>query len=87
MVEVRTVLGAAVADDVIGLVILTVVVRVVSQGSVSALSIVAVVAVAVAFLATTAIVGVRVVPRLFDLVARFSRSIEACRRSPTSDVK
>src|SRR4051812_5396220 len=35
-IEARTVLGAAVADDVLGLVILTVVVRVVSEGSVSA---------------------------------------------------
>ena len=34
-VEARTVLGAAVADDVLGLVILTVVVRLVSEGSVS----------------------------------------------------
>src|SRR5438552_16782665 len=31
-VEARTVLGAAVADDVLGLVILTVVVRIVSEG-------------------------------------------------------
>ena len=35
-VEARTVLGAAVADDVIGLVILTVVVRLVTEGSISA---------------------------------------------------
>ena len=34
-VEARTVLGAAVADDVLGLVILTVVVRIVTEGSVS----------------------------------------------------
>ena len=34
-VEARTVLGAAVADDVLGLVILTVVVRIVSEGTVS----------------------------------------------------
>ena len=34
-VEARTVLGAAVADDVLGLVILTVVVRIVTEGTVS----------------------------------------------------
>ncbi len=38
-VEARTVLGAAVADDVLGLVILTVVVRIVSAGSVSPLTV------------------------------------------------
>ena len=37
-VEARTVLGAAVADDVLGLVILTVVVRIVSEGTVSVLT-------------------------------------------------
>ena len=36
-VEARTVLGAAVADDVLGLVILTVVVRIVTEGTVSVL--------------------------------------------------
>ena len=38
-VEARTVLGAAVADDVLGLVILTVVVRLVTEGSVSLLDV------------------------------------------------
>ena len=41
--EARTVLGAAVADDVLGLVILTVVVRLVSDGSVSILAVVGIV--------------------------------------------
>ena len=74
MVESRTVLGAAVADDVIGLVILTVVVRLATSGSVSALSVLWIVFVAVAFLAVTAFVGVRFVPGFFDWIARQSRS-------------
>src|SRR5205085_7620062 len=73
-VEARTVLGAAVADDVIGLVILTVVVRLVSSGSVSPLEIVGVVAMATAFLVLTSLVGVRTAPGLFAVVARYSRS-------------
>ena len=73
-VEARTVLGAAVADDVLGLVILTVVVRIVDTGTVSFLAISSVVGVAVLFLAGTSIVGLRVAPWLFSQVARFSRS-------------
>jgi Kef-type K+ transport system membrane component KefB len=73
-VEARTVLGAAVADDVMGLVILTVVTRLVTEGSVSALGVFWLVFVAVAFLVLTTWVGVRVVPPLFALVARYSRS-------------
>src|SRR5258706_2132926 len=49
-VEARTVLGAAVADDVIGLVILTVVTRIVPEGSVSLLSLAWIIVVAVGFL-------------------------------------
>jgi Kef-type K+ transport system membrane component KefB len=73
-VEARTVLGAAVADDVMGLVILTVVTRLVTEGSVSAFDVFWLVFVAVAFLVVTTWVGVRVVPPLFSLVARYSRS-------------
>ena len=72
--EARTVLGAAVADDVLGLVILTVVVRIVSEGSVSAASVVGLVGLAVGFLLVTAGVGVRLAPWLFGLVQRSSRS-------------
>ena len=67
MVESRTVLGAAVADDVIGLVILTVVVRLATSGSVSVLGVLWIVFVAVAFLAVTAFVGIRFVPGLLRL--------------------
>ncbi len=73
-VEARTVLGAAVADDVIGLVILTVVVKVVSGDSVSALSVVGVVVLAIGFLVITTVVGVRVAPPVFALVQQHSRS-------------
>ncbi len=45
-IEARTVLGAAVADDVLGLVILTVVVRIVTAGSVSPAAVAGVVVVA-----------------------------------------
>jgi hypothetical protein len=48
--EACIVLGAAVADDVMGLVVLTVVVRLVTEGSVSLLSVLGIVAVAVGFL-------------------------------------
>ena len=73
-IEARTVLGAAVADDVIGLVILTVVVRLVSEGSVSVMSIAGVAGLAVAFLVVTTGVGARVAPSLFTLVHRLARS-------------
>lgn len=73
-VEARTVLGAAVADDVIGLVILTVVVRLVSDGSISVVSVAGVAGLAVAFLAVTTGVGVKLAPGLFGLVHRLARS-------------
>ncbi|MGI8663841.1 MAG: cation:proton antiporter [Acidimicrobiales bacterium] len=72
--EARIVLGAAVADDVMGLVVLTVVVRLVTEGSVSALSVAGIVAVAVAFLVLGGLIGVRAAPPLFAIVERVSRS-------------
>jgi Kef-type K+ transport system membrane component KefB len=73
-IEARTVLGAAVADDVMGLVILTVVTRLVSQGSVSINSVVGIVAVAVGFLAVASLVGIRFAPWTFHQLNRLSRS-------------
>src|SRR5439155_1840434 len=73
-VEARTVLGAAVADDVMGLVILTVVVRIATTGQVSLLRVGDVVALAVGFLVLTTAVGVRIAPPLFSFLARVSRS-------------
>src|SRR2546423_2254314 len=69
-VEARTVLGAAVADDVMGLVILTVVVRLVTEGHVSLLRVASVVGVGVGLLIVTSLVGVRLAPPLFAFVAR-----------------
>jgi Kef-type K+ transport system membrane component KefB len=73
-VEARTVLGAAVADDVLGLVILTVVVRLVSEGSVSIADVAVIVAVAVGFLVVTAVLGSRFAPGLFQLLDRHAKS-------------
>jgi Kef-type K+ transport system membrane component KefB len=73
-VEARTVLGAAVADDVMGLVILTVVTRIVAEGTISVASLVWIVVVAVGFLVVVTGVAVRVVPPLFAVVTRYSRS-------------
>ena len=77
MVESRTVLGAAVADDVIGLVILTVVVRLTTSGSVSVAGVLWIVFVAVGFLAITAAVGIRFVPGFFS-----GSPASASRRAP-----
>lgn len=68
--ESRIVLGAAVADDVLGLVILTVVVRVVEQGTVDPLVAVEVLALAVGFLVITTAVGLRLTPPLFRWLQR-----------------
>ena len=73
-VEARTVLGAAVADDVLGLVILTVVVRIVSEGTVSILDVGAIVGVAVAFLVISTVVGSRAGPPLFQWLHGNARS-------------
>ena len=73
-VEARTVLGAAVADDVLGLIILTVVVRLTDSGSVQVGEVIEVLVVAVVFLAASLAIGVRVVPPLFDAIGRISRS-------------
>ncbi len=73
-VEARTVLGAAVADDVLGLVILTVVVRLVTTGSVSAATIATTVGLAIGFLVFTTFVGVRIAPALFGMVKRWART-------------
>ncbi len=72
--EARVVLGAAVADDVIGLIILTVVVEVVGGGSVTVASVGSTVAWAVGFLVIAGVVGLLVVPRALDLLHRFARS-------------
>lgn len=72
--EARIVLGAAVADDVIGLIILTVVVKVVSGDSVGLGTVAGTLALAVAFLLATGLVGTLLVPRLLDIVHRRASS-------------
>jgi Kef-type K+ transport system membrane component KefB len=73
--EARTVLGAAVADDVLGLIILTIVVRVVTgDGSVTAGSIGSVIGIALLFLTITTVIGVFAAPIVFGLIERHARS-------------
>jgi Kef-type K+ transport system membrane component KefB len=74
-VEARTVLGAAVADDVIGLVILTIVVKLATgTGSVSAGSVIGTIALAIGFLVITTVVGSYGAPKLFGAIDRVARS-------------
>jgi Kef-type K+ transport system membrane component KefB len=73
-VEARTVLGAAVADDILGLVILTVVTRVVTEGSISPFGISWVIVVALGFVVLTTVIGLRVAPPVFAIIRRYSRS-------------
>ena len=74
-VEARTVLGAAVADDVLGLVILTVVVRLVSEGSVSVVDVAVILLVAIGFL---------VVAHGARIALRSRRSSSSCDRHARS---
>lgn len=72
--EARIVLGAAVADDVLGLVILTVVVKVVTGGDVGVGTVASTFGLALGFLALTGVVGVLAVPRALDAVHRRASS-------------
>ena len=72
--EARVVLGAAVADDVLGLVILTVVVKVVTGGSVGVGTVVGTLGLALGFLLFTGVVGLLFVPRLLDTIHRRASS-------------
>jgi Na+:H+ antiporter len=68
--EARIILGAAVIDDVVGLVILSVVSGLAAGGSVSLLGVATTFAVAVGFLVTAVVLGNLLVPRLADRVLR-----------------
>ena len=72
--EARIVLGAAVADDVLGLIILTVVTRVVENGSVDASGIAGTVGLALGFLVVAGAVGVLVVPRVLRTIGARANS-------------
>jgi Kef-type K+ transport system membrane component KefB len=73
-VESRAVLGAAVADDVLGLILLTIVVRVVTAGTVDVFDVASIIAIALAFLIVSVAVGTRFGPRVFGFVDRRARS-------------
>jgi Kef-type K+ transport system membrane component KefB len=68
--EAKIIVGAAIIDDVLGLVILTVVSGMAAGASVAPLGILRVLAVAVGFLVSALLVGRFAAPRLFDLVVR-----------------
>ncbi len=68
--EAKIIIGAAIIDDVLGLVILTVVTGMAAGASLSALGIARVFAVAVGFLVIAVLVGRYAAPRLFDRVMR-----------------
>lgn len=73
-VEARIVLGAAVADDVLGLIILTVITRIVERGSVGIGTIVSTTALAIVFLVITSTIGLTIFPALFSRIAKLSKS-------------
>ena len=66
--EARIVLGAAVADDVLGLVILTIVTRIVEQGSVDIGGLVSTIGLATGFLVVAGAVGILFVPKLLAAI-------------------
>ena len=68
--EARIIIGAAVIDDVLGLVILTVVSGMAAGASVNAVGILRVLGVAIGFLVVAVLAGRFVAPRLFDLVVK-----------------
>lgn len=68
--EARIIIGAAVIDDVLGLVILSVVSGVAAGAAVTVLGVLRTLAVAVGFLVVAVLVGRFLVPRLFDVVVR-----------------
>ena len=69
--EGRVVLGAAVYDDVIGLVILSVVAGIVAGGTVTPLAVGRTMFVAIGFVVAAVVVGMLLVPRLFRGAERF----------------
>jgi Kef-type K+ transport system membrane component KefB len=72
--EARVVLGAAVADDVLGLIILTVVVGAVEKGSISVGAVLGIVGLAALFLIVAGGACIIAAPKVFDAVQRRSRS-------------
>ncbi|MDK2123231.1 cation:proton antiporter [Parachitinimonas caeni] len=71
-VEASIVLGAAVIDDVLGLVILAVVSAIASKGSISPIEVSRILLLAVAFLAGSIIVGRKLAPLISTLLSRLN---------------
>ncbi|HSJ14683.1 MAG TPA: cation:proton antiporter [Longimicrobiales bacterium] len=71
--ESQIVLGAAVIDDIIGLVILAIVARLVGGADVTPGAVGLITAIAFGFVAAVVLIGRLVVPPLFDLLARIGR--------------
>lgn len=72
--EARIVLGAAVADDVLGLIILTVVTRVVEQGSIDAVGLLSTIGLAVGFLVVAGAIGLLLLPRILKWIGERASS-------------
>jgi Kef-type K+ transport system membrane component KefB len=72
--ESRIVLGAAVADDVLGLIILTIVVKVVTEGSISASVVFETIGLALGFLVITGLLAIYVMPKAFTRIDRVAKS-------------
>jgi len=72
--EARTVLGAAVTDDVLGLIILTVVTRIVQQGSVDFATVSSTIGLAIGFLVVAGFIGLVVFPTLLRRIGTLSKS-------------
>lgn len=68
--EARIIIGAAILDDVLGLVILTIVSGLAAGTSVAAADVLRIFGVAAGFLVGAVLVGRYVVPRIFDVVVR-----------------
>lgn len=72
--EARTVLGAAVADDVAGLVILAIVIGATGQAGLAVGSLAGTIGLALGFLVVATVLGVWLVPRIVDRLDRSSRT-------------
>lgn len=68
--EAKIIIGAAVFDDVLGLVLLTIVSGIAAGATVSAVGITKIFAIAMGFLIGAVVIGNYVVPRLFDVIDR-----------------
>ena len=72
--EAKVVLGAAVIDDVLGLMVLAVVTGLVSRGTIAFTTVAAILAKAAAFMAGLLLLGAMLVPRLVKVFATLTRS-------------